>query len=127
MSTYDNQFNSFKASVKEFLSKLTKKLERLTTTTKEFNTDSTTLMMEDNTVFVYTGKNGITSLKINYPSEGNFISTIIFSTSKDNRIEVTFPSGTQLVGRSRLDFFNSETWELNIHNGRVVAAQIYNK
>ena len=111
--------------MKNFLTNLTSKLELLTTTTKEFNTDSTTLMMEDNTVFVYTGSSGITSLTINYPSEGNFISTIIFSTAKNGSIEVNFPSGTQLVGRSRLEFFNSESWELNIHNGRVVAAQIY--
>ena len=121
---YNKSYTNFKNAVNSFISKINNKLNSLTTTTKTFSKDSETITLADNQVFQYVGTKGISELIIKYPNE-DFISTVIFSTANSGKIKVKFPSGTTFVGHKKLEFFNQETWELNIHNGRVAASQIF--
>ena len=121
---YESAVGNFQRKLTNFLTRLTNKLNQLTTKTETFSTDVTTLSLADNTVYHYTGSNGISSLTLVYPS-GDFMSTVIFFTKSSGTITVNFGNNTQFVGHKKLEFFNNETWELSIHNGRVVAVQIF--
>ena len=119
---YDEAYRSFSSSIETFIIKLVNKLNRLTLKVEKFSSSSLTL--KDNTLYVYNGS-GLSSLTLKYPS-GNFISTILFSTSPTaTSIKVDFPSGTSFIGSAPYEFFPGENWELNIHNGTVVGGQIY--
>ena len=122
--SYNDTYKKFQTSVNNFITKLTDKLNKLTTKTVTFDIDSGQLDLKDNTVFKYTGSSGITTLTLNYP-QGDFISTVLFSTAASGSITVQFDDDTVFVGRKKLEFFPQETWELNIHNKRVVAVQIF--
>lgn len=120
---YDEALKAFKKSFEKFMKRLSDKIESLTVRTKSFSTSSLTL--QDNTVHIYNGTSGVSNLRITYP-KGDFVSTILLSTAKTGTISITFPENTVYVGNGKLEFFNAEDWEINIHNGRVVGARIFN-
>lgn len=122
--SYTRAYNNFTTTFNNFISRLTAKLNSLTTKTETFNYESGTLKLADNTVFVYSGTNGVSNLTIKYP-DGDFVSTILFSTSKSGNVSINLPSDSVFVGRKNLEFFPQETWEINIHNKRIVAVQIF--
>lgn len=122
-SNYNQALVNFKKNFSAFLSRIENKLNNLTVKVKQFN--SSTLTLENNTVYVYVGS-GLSSLNIRYPS-GDFISTIIFSTVKSGSVNIIFPSGTKFVGSIPPKFYAAENWEISIHNGRVACAQLYDK
>lgn len=122
--TYNKSYDKFKKSFESFIKKLVDKLNKLTTKTKLFYSDTGKLTLEDNTIFKYSGSIGVTNLTIVYP-EGDFNSTILFSTRKSGSVKITFPKDSLLVGRRKLEFFPQENWEINIHNGRIAAVQIF--
>lgn len=122
--TYSTGYEAFKKAFVDFMKRLVTKLNTLTTKTVSFSTEAAELTMKDNTVFKYTGNTGVSKLTIKYP-EGDFISTILFSTAKSGTITANFPKGSTFVGRKKLEFFPKETWEINIHNKRIVAVQIF--
>ena len=120
---YNTVLNNFQTAVKNALNSIEKKISSVGVTHETFDGD--TLTLKDNTVHVYSGKTGVRNLHIDYPT-GNFISTVLFSTATSGDIKITFKSGTKFVGASSYEFFPAEDWELNICNGRVVGAQIFN-
>lgn len=119
---YEDYETEFLKSFDNALGSIEKNMGLLSVKEETFN--GNTLTLKNNTVHVYNGNDGISSLSISYPS-GSFISTVLFSTAKSGKISVTFPSDTKFVGSSSYEFFPAENWELNIHNGRVVGAQLY--
>lgn len=125
---YDDQVKKFKNSVNSFIKRLIKKLDELTTKTVYFSNSKETLNLKDNTIYQYNGGSGVKELTIVYP-KGNFVSTVLFTTAREGTIVVNFKdkSRTSYVGYNELRFFNSENWELNIQNGRVVGNQIFKK
>lgn len=112
---------NFLGAVDKVLTSIKDKIGSLSTTESSFYGD--TLTLKNNTVHVYKGT-GIKNLTIKYP-EGNFISTVLFSTANTGSIKVTFPADTKFVGSAPYEFFPGENWELNIHNGRVVGSQLF--
>lgn len=122
---YDNAYSKFKKAINTFIVKLQKKLDDLTIKTVTFNSNRITL--KDNTIYQYNGPNGLTNLTIVFP-KGNFTSTVLFSTAREGEITITFKGdNVSYVGFNELRFFNSENWELNIQNGRIVGNQIFRK
>ena len=120
---YDESLKAFKKAFSAFVTKLTDKLNQLTTKTQYFN--STKLTLVDNTIHQYNGKNGVTKLEITFP-KGNFVSTVLFSTAKSGTIDIKFKGdNVAYVGHSELRFFNSENWELNIQNGRIAGSVLF--
>lgn len=120
--SYDKALEKFKESFTDFLSRIEKKINNLNIKVESF--DSNILTLKNNTVHTYSGNSGIKTLTINYP-DGDFISTIIFSTSKSGNINIVWPANTLFIGSEEPKFFPAENWEVNIHNGRVACAQIY--
>lgn len=122
---YDDAYTAFKKSLNSFINRLISKLDSLTTKTKTFS--STVLNLSDNTIHQYNGQSGVSELKINFP-KGNFVSTILFSTAKEGEINITFTdSRATYLGYNEIRFSNSENWELNIQNGRIVGSQIFKR
>lgn len=121
---YEDALNPFQKAIEGFINKLISRLNKLTTKTVPFSNNTEIITLSDNTIYQYTGTEGINELIIKYP-DGDFISTILFSTNTYGKIQITFPVNTKFVGRRKLEFFNQEHWELNIHNGRVAASQIF--
>jgi hypothetical protein len=121
---YEEAFTNFKNSFEAMLKRISNKLDGMSIKTKRFSTNSVTL--ENNTVHICTLPSGVKELTIRYPA-GDFISTVIFSTAKSGSIKINFPDSdrTSFVGTEKLEFFPSENWELNIHNGRVAGTQIF--
>jgi hypothetical protein len=111
----------FVEAVDNMLNSIEKRMNSLNPKVSTFNENYVNL--EDNTVHVYNGKNGVTTLQIKYP-EGDFVSTVLFSTASSGKISVSFPNGTRFVGSAAYEFFPAENWELNIHNGRVAGSLI---
>lgn len=123
-NNYTKSYNSFKTAFTKFISQLMIKLNALTTKTITFSFESGVLKLIDNRIFVYTGSNGVSNLTLEYPTE-DFISTLVISTSKSGSVNINFPADSIFVGRKSLEFFPQEVWEINIHNRRVVAVQIF--
>lgn len=122
VKNYNKACTNFKKSFTRMVKDICTKLNGMAIKTKSFNDDE--LTVENNTIHMCSSKNGLNRLTIKYP-QGEFISTIIFSTAKSGPIMVEFPSTTVFVGTEKLEFFPAENWELNIHNGRVVGARLY--
>lgn len=120
---YDKALQKFKVAFNEFIDRLESKINSLTIKRETFNSASLTL--KNNTIHIYDG-NGLSNLQIIYPS-GEFISSIIFSTSKSGTINITWPTDTVFVGSEMPEFFPAETWEINVHNKRVACAQLYTR
>lgn len=123
IKSYENSLATFKTAVNNFLSKLANKINNLSVKVVNFSESRVTLKIENNTIYKYTGKDGILELNLQYPST-DFICTILFSTSKSGSIKVNFPKDTSFAGNTNLQFFNAENWEINILNGIVSAVQI---
>lgn len=123
IKSYENSLSAFKRAFINFLDRLSKKISNLSLKVVNFTDSRSTLKLQDNTIYKYTGRNGIVELNLQYPTT-DFICTIFFSTSKTGDIVVNFPSNTSFVGNTNLEFFNAENWELNILNGIVSAVQI---
>lgn len=121
-STYNELFNNFKTAFNRMVATLSNRLNDMSIKNKTFG--STTLTLENNTIHRWGIQTGVSNLTIKYP-QGEFISTVLFSTSNTGPISIKFPDETSFVGAEELEFFPSEDWELNIHNGRVVGARIY--
>lgn len=122
--SYNQSCTSFKSAFNNFITRLSKKLDDLSITTKSFSNSSGKLTLENNTVFKYTGTTGVSNLTIEFP-DTSFISTIILYTAKSGNIQITFPKDAVFVGRRKLEFFPQEQWEISIHDKRVVAVQIF--
>ena len=114
--------DNFLTAAKNMLERLANKIDLALVKTKKFN--NSTLTLESSVVHVYDGTTGISNLTINYPTTGEFMSTVIFFTARSGLITVNFPQGTQFAGLERMKFYPNETWELNIHNGRVAGTLI---
>lgn len=121
-STYEELYNNFKVAFKRMVETISKRLNDMTIKNKNFS--SSILTVENNTVHRWNLPYGVSNLTIKYP-QGEFISTVLFSTAKSGNISIKFPEETTFVGTEKLEFFPSEDWEINIHNGRVVGARVY--
>ena len=121
---YDDAFSAFKKSFTKFVNNLVDKINRLTTKTVLFSNSEYEVTLQDNTIYKYDGSDGINKITIKYPDK-EFISTIIFYTKASGDINIRFPEGTLFAGHVKLEFFNCEHWELNIHNGIVTAVQLF--
>ena len=119
---YKTSEDKFLKAVDKTLTNVKDKISALTT--KQSTFDGNTLTLENNTVHVYTGP-GVKNLTILKYPEGDFISTVLFSTYREGSVNVTFPTGTKFVGSAPYKFYPGENWELNIHNGRVVGSQLF--
>ena len=124
-AAYAEVMSNFKSAVKNFINTLDSKVNKVSLKNITSVDPKWTISLADSTIYVNNAKNGITDLTLHYP-EGDFICTLIFTTAKSGTLNINLPENSVLVGRSRLDFFNNETWELNIHNGRIVAMQLFN-
>lgn len=121
-SSYNEALKLFKTAFSRMVETVSKKLRDMTIKTKTF--DSSTLTLENNTVHICTSLNGVSNLTILYPS-GEFVSTVLFSTAKGGKVAIKFPDNTTFVGTEKLEFYPYENWELNIHNGRVAGARLF--
>lgn len=123
---YNDAYDVFKKSFNSFIDKIVNKINTLTTKTITFSETRYEVTLQDNTVYKYIGLSGVSELIIKYPKT-DFVSTIIFPTKADGDIKIIFPNGTLIAGHIKLEFFNCEYWELNIHNGIVTAVQLFEK
>lgn len=123
VSNYKESEKNFLLAVDKVLAGIENKLSSLSVTEKTFDDSIRTLTLENNTVYVYVGKNGVSDLTINYPSE-NILATVLFSTANSGNIKISFKAGTRFVGSAPYEFFPGEDWELNIYNGVVVGSTI---
>lgn len=124
--SWDTAIKNFTDSLSLFFKRLNKKIESAFIRVKEFNSDSVTL--ENNVTHIRKSDTGVTNLTINFPS-GDFVSSVIFSTANKGTIKVNFvdpENRVVFIGSGKLEFFPAETWELNIHNGRIAGARLYN-
>lgn len=122
----DMSIDTFKKSFKAFLTRLTKKIDSSFVRTKKFTGDS--VKLENNVVHIRVNDLGVKNLTIKFP-DGDFVSSVIFSTANKGNIVVNFDDPHNrlvFIGSGKLEFFPAETWELNIHNGRVAGARLYN-
>lgn len=81
-------------------------------------TDGSTVALDDNTEYVGTG---LTDITFTYPS-GDFECYLVLNFASSGTITVTFPT-SQYIG-SAPTFANSETWEISIKNGVIVAGKV---
>lgn len=124
ISEFSKSSESFLKDFKAFITRVVNKIESAFVKVEHFTGNEITL--KNNVVHIRDGSNGTTSLTIKYP-KGDFVSTIIFTTARSGKIKVNFPeSRTIFAGSGVLEFFPAETWELNIHNGRVTGTRLYN-
>ena len=111
---YIEAFTKFKVAFTRMVRNINDKLNDMTIKTEPFA--SANLTLKNNTVHRCVLTNGVTELTLHYP-EGDFISTVLFSTAKSGKIKINFPKDkTYFVGTEKLEFFPRENWELNIHN-----------
>lgn len=118
----ETAIDKFLTAAKSMLERLAKKIDLALVKTEKFNNNM--LELKSSVVHVYDGTTGISDLTIKYPAGGEFMSTVIFFTARSGSININFPSGTQFAGLERMRFYPGETWELNIHNGRVAGTLI---
>jgi len=122
---YDDAYKLFKKAFSDFIKKLKEKLNKLTIKSVIFSGSNPIINLEDNTVYAHDGSSGgVKKLTIKYPTS-DFIATILFSTAKSGDITINFPEDSLFTGHRTLEFFNGEHWEINIHNKRVIATQIF--
>jgi hypothetical protein len=124
MASYNQTVEKFNTELDNFLTNINNKINATTIKTETSTDVNWNVVLEDNHIYINNRKKGITDLKLIYP-EGDFICSVIFKTATRGALNITLPEDTLLVGRSDLNFYNNEAWELNIHNKRVVAVQLF--